>query len=96
MHSMEQQEANEEDKTNAGDDHSTQQEAVATFCLHNLGKLKSTLPIKNETSQISFLSDTFSSESIPHLPSQPEPALPSHPCRHLLPGLMWRNLAKEN
>lgn len=34
---MEQQEANEEDKTNAGDDHSTQQEAVATFSLHNLG-----------------------------------------------------------
>lgn len=43
MHPMEQQEANEEDKTNAGDDHSTQQEAVATFCLHNLGKLNRTL-----------------------------------------------------
>lgn len=40
---MEQQEANEEDETNAGDDHSTQQEAVATFRLYNLGKLNRTL-----------------------------------------------------
>ena len=35
--SMEQQEADEEDKPNASDDHSTQQEAVATFSLYNLG-----------------------------------------------------------
>lgn len=37
VHSMEQQEANEEDKSNAGDYHSAQQEAVAAFSLDNLG-----------------------------------------------------------
>lgn len=36
MHSMEQQETNKEDKTNAGNYHSTQQEAVAAFILNNL------------------------------------------------------------
>lgn len=36
MHSMEQQETNKEDKTNAGNYHSTQQEAVAAFSLNNL------------------------------------------------------------
>lgn len=34
---MEQQETNEEDKTDAGDYHSTQQEAVAACSLYNLG-----------------------------------------------------------
>lgn len=37
VHSMEQQETNEEDKTNAGDYHSAQQEAIAAFSLDNLG-----------------------------------------------------------
>lgn len=36
VHSLEQQETNEEDKTDAGDYHSTQQEAVAAFSLNNL------------------------------------------------------------
>lgn len=34
---MEQQETNKEDETDAGDYHSTQQEAVAAFSLYNLG-----------------------------------------------------------
>ena len=37
VHSVEQQEANKEDKTDAGDYHSTQQEAVAAFSLDDLG-----------------------------------------------------------
>lgn len=37
VHSMEQQEPNEEDESDAGDYHSTQQEAVAAFSLDNLG-----------------------------------------------------------
>lgn len=37
MHSMEQQETNKQDKTEAGDYHSTQQEAVAALGLDDLG-----------------------------------------------------------
>lgn len=37
VHPMEQQETNKEDKTDASDYHSTQQETVAAFSLDNLG-----------------------------------------------------------
>lgn len=40
---MEQQETNEEDESDAGDYHSTQQEAVAAFSLDNLGDETATL-----------------------------------------------------
>lgn len=37
MHSVEQQEADEEDESEAGDDHSAQRETVAAFTLNDLG-----------------------------------------------------------
>lgn len=45
---MEQQETNKKDKTDAGDYHSTQQEAVAAFSLYNLGNEIATLNYLNK------------------------------------------------
>lgn len=49
MHSMEQQETNKEDKTNAGNYHSTQQEAVAAFSLNNLQMKQQNLTPEHES-----------------------------------------------